>query len=123
MLLLLAAADARQLAAQLVVAAVSGELMREPVGLELRAVHENDARARIGVDGVLVVGLDVEPRPVEKGIVHFAGIFGKGIHCAYLLCHSFPRAPQNIRDKNVSILAIFVMIRYDKGSWVREDRI
>ena len=55
-----------------------------------RQVHEDDARARVGVHAVLVVGLGVQARPVEKGVVHPAGGLGKGIHIAYLLFASFP---------------------------------
>ena len=47
LLLLLAATNQRQLAAQLVVARCAGKLMRKPYVFKLRAVHQNDARARV----------------------------------------------------------------------------
>ena len=85
LLLLLAAADQRKLAANLVVHRVPGELVGEPHVFKFRAVHQDQPRAGVGIHAELVVGLRAHRRPVQDQLGLSAGPHLKRIHKASLL--------------------------------------
>ena len=70
LLLLLHAPYQGDFAAQVVVAAVSGKLVRKPIRLEFRSVHKYDAEFGVRVCGVFVVGLDQQVLPALEGVAH-----------------------------------------------------
>ena len=82
LLLLLDASAERQLAAQVIVRAVPVELVFEKDLFHLDAVHQDDADAGVWVDGVLVIRLGVDARPVGQSILHMHGFEIKRIQYA-----------------------------------------
>ena len=80
LLLLFLTPDNGQFPANVVVVAMAGKLMQEPVGFKFRAVHQNDAGARIGIHRVLVVWLGIHAVPIQEQAFQTDGLGFKWIH-------------------------------------------
>ena len=86
LLLLLQAAQQGNLAAQLVVGGVPGELVAVPDRLEFRAVHQDHPRAGVGIHRPAVVGQRRQLTPVHDQVLQLAGLQVKWIHFQAPFC-------------------------------------
>jgi hypothetical protein len=80
LLFLFVAADFRQVAAKVVIAAVAMEIVLEHHGFHLNAVHQDDPAFRVRVHGVLVVRRGVQRFPVHRIILDALRFLFKRIH-------------------------------------------
>jgi hypothetical protein len=99
LLLLLTAANQRNLAAQFIITDVSGKLMGKPYILKLRAVHQNYTGPGIGIHSALIVGFGPHLFPINDQFRPLGGLHFKWIHFASLLAQFILRAHERFHSR------------------------
>lgn len=79
LLLLFLTAENRKRSSQVVVIAVSVEHMRKEYLIEFCAVHKDDTRTRIRIDGIFIIRFRSKLLPVHKAVVQFRCFFFKRV--------------------------------------------
>ena len=122
LLKLFASADKRQLAADIVIGAVSRVAVPETHRFKLRTVHQNDAQTGIGIDGLLIVGLYQNVFPALEALFDFLRFFFKWIH--FLPPKgNFMNLLSTLWEKHIQPFDYFRKICYTIGNIEKEEKI